>query len=98
MSGMQSEISFFTDFPSKETLKLLLEWQSLYSEISIERKKLSLISTESAIQLLDIPQRKLNQYIKEGFLKQTPDGRIYKYQVLQILFEVLQLNLYRSIK
>ena len=98
MAGSQGEIKFFTNFPSKETLKLLLEWRALYAETQVERKKLSLISTTTALSLLDIPARKLNQYIKDGYIKQKPDGRVFKYQVLGILFEMKQAELYDSIR
>jgi hypothetical protein len=94
----QTEIKFFSSFPSKETLKLLLEWQSLYAEVQSEKKRLTTISTGDAMKLLDIPARKLTQYIKEGFLRQKPTGEIYKYQVLQLLFEVKQEELFQSIK
>jgi len=97
MTGSQGEIKFFTDFPSKETLKLLLEWQALYSEMQAERQRMTLIPADTAMNLLGIPARKLNQYIKEGFLKQKPDGRIFKYQVMKLLFEVKQAELHQSI-
>ena len=98
MSGSQSEFKFFTNFPSKETLKLLLEWQALYAEVQTERQRMSLISADTAMQLLGIPARKLNQYVKEGFLKQKPDGRIIKYQVMKLIFEMKQAELFESIQ
>jgi len=98
MSGSQSEIKFFTNFPSKETLKYLLEWQALYAEVQAERQRMTLIPAETAMHLLGIPARKLNQYVKEGFLKQKTDGRIFKYQVMKLLFEMKQAELFESIK
>lgn len=98
MALTQGELKFFSGFPSKETLRLLLEWQALYSEISSEQKRLTTISAADAIKLLDIPARKLTQYVKEGFIKQKPTGEIYKYQVLQLLFEIKQEELFQSIK
>lgn len=94
----QAELKFFSNFPSKETLKLLLEWQALYAEVQAERKRLSTIPQVEAMRLLDIPARKLTQYIKEGYLKEKPSGEIYKYQVLQLLFEVKQEELFQSIQ
>lgn len=93
----QGELKFFSNFPSKETLKLLLEWQALYAELYSEKKRLTTISVAEALKILDIPSRKLTQYIKEGFLKQKPTGEIYKYQVLQLLFEMKQEELFQSI-
>ena len=98
MATSQGELKFFSTFPSKETLKLLLEWQALYAEVQSEKKRLTTISATDAMKLLDIPSRKLTQYIKEGFLLQKPTGAIYKYQVLQLLFEVKQEELFLSIK
>jgi hypothetical protein len=97
MSGSQSEIKFFTNFPTKETLKLLLEWQTLYAEVQSERQRMTLISAENAMSLLGIPARKLNQFVKDGFLKQKSDGRIFKYQVIKLLFEMKQAELFESI-
>jgi len=94
----QAELKFFSSFPSKETLKLLLEWQALYVEVNSEKKRLTTISSNEALKLLDIPARKLTQYIKEGYLMQKPNGEIYKYQVLQLLFEVKQEELFQSIR
>lgn len=93
----QGELKFFSNFPTKETLRLLLEWQALYAELLSEKKRLNTISTSEALKMLDIPARKLTQYIKEGFLKQKPSGEIYKYQVLQLLFEMKQEELFQSI-
>lgn len=98
MTTTQGELKFFSSFPSKETLKLLLEWQALYAEVQSEKKRLTVISAAEAIKLLDIPARKLTQYIKEGYLRQKPSGEIYKYQVLQLLFEVKQEEMFQSIK
>jgi hypothetical protein len=98
MNSSQAELQFFPDFPSKQTLKLLLQWHALYAEIQWEKQRLTLISTDDAIQLLDIPSRKLNQLIREGYLKQKTDGRIYKYQVLQLIFEIKQAELFESIR
>ena len=94
----QGELKFFSNFPTKETLKLLLEWQALYAELVSEKKRLKTISVAEALKMLDIPARKLTQYIKEGYIKQKPSGEIYKYQVLQLLFEVKQEELYQSIQ
>ncbi|HMT30044.1 MAG TPA: hypothetical protein PKD91_12270 [Bacteroidia bacterium] len=94
----QGELKFFSNFPTKETLKLLLEWQALYAELVSEKKRLNTISVAEALKMLDIPARKLTQYIKEGYIKQKPSGEIYKYQVLQLLFEVKQEELYQSIQ
>ena len=96
--SIQAELKFFSTFPSKETLKLLLEWQALYTEVQSEKKRLTSISVNDAMKLLDIPARKLTQYVKEGFIHQKPTGEIYKYQVLQLLFEVKQEELFQSIK
>ncbi len=93
----QAELKFFSNYPSKETLKLLLEWQALYAEVQAERKRLSTIPQAEAMKLLDIPARKLTQYIKEGYLKEKPSGEIYKYQVLKLLFEMKQEELFQSI-
>jgi len=93
----QAELKFFSNFPSKETLKLLLEWQALYVEVQAERKRLSTIPQSEAMRMLDIPARKLTQYIKEGYLKEKPSGEIYKYQVLKLLFEMKQEELFQSI-
>ena len=98
MATTQGELKFFSNFPTKETLKLLLEWQALYAEVQSEKKRLNVVSVAEAIKLLDIPARKLTQYIKEGFLRQKPSGEIYKYQLLQLLFEVKQEELFSSIK
>ncbi len=98
MTSTQGELKFFSTFPSKETLKLLLEWQVLYGEVQSEKKRLAVISVADAIKLLDIPARKLTQYIKEGYIRQKASGEIYKYQVLQLLFEVKQEELFQSIK
>jgi hypothetical protein len=93
----QAELKFFSSFPSKETLRLLLEWHALYAETEAEKKRMTLIAASEAMRMLDIPARKLTQYVKEGFLKQKPTGEIYKYQVLQLLFEVKQQELFLSI-
>ena len=98
MATTQGELKFFSGFPSKETLRLLLEWQALYAEVQSEKKRLTVILAAEAIKLLDIPARKLTQYIKEGYLLQKPSGEIYKYQVLQLLFEVKQEEMFQSIK
>ena len=98
MATTQGELKFFSSFPSKETLKLLLEWQSLYAEVMAEKKRLTVIVPAEAMKLLDIPARKLTQYVKEGYLCEKPSGEIYKYQVLQLLFEVKQEELFQSIK
>lgn len=98
MSSEQGELKFFTSFPSRETLKLLLEWHALYTEMHAEQKRMSLITPESAMQLLGIPARKLQQFVSEGFLKEKPDGKLFKYQVLKLLFEMKQAELYDSIK
>ena len=94
----QGELKFFSGFPSKETLKLLLEWQALYAELQSEKKRLQIISSAEAVRLLNIPVRKLTQYIREGYIHQKPGGEIYKYQVLQLLVEVKQEELFRSIR
>ena len=98
MTVSQGELKFFSGFPSAETIKLLLEWQALYSEVQSEKKRLTAIPPVEALKLLDIPARKLNQYIKEGFILQKQTGEIYKYQVLQILLDVKQEELFQSIK
>ncbi len=98
MTISQGELKFFSGFPSRETLKLLLEWQALYAEVQSEKKRLTAIAPADALKLLDIPARKLNQYIKEGFILQKATGEIYKYQVLQILLDVKQEELFQSIK
>jgi hypothetical protein len=98
MATTQGELKFFSSFPSKETLRLLLEWQALYAEVQYEKKRLTLISAAEAMKLLDIPARKLTQYVKEGYMMQKPSGEIYKYQVLQLLFEVKQEEMFQSIK
>ncbi len=98
MALSQGQLKFFSEFPSKETLKLLLEWHALYAEVQSEKKRLTSISTSDAMKLLDIPLRKLTQYIKEGFLRQKTTGEIYKYQVLQLLLDVKQEEMYQSIK
>jgi len=98
MSTTQGELKFFSSFPSRETLKLLLEWQALYAEVMAEKKRLTAISPAEAMKLLDIPARKLSQYVKEGYLREKPSGEIYKYQVLQLLFEVKQEEMFQSIK
>lgn len=98
MASSQGELKFFSEFPTKETLKLLLEWQALYAEVQSEKKRLTAISTTDAIKLLDIPARKLTQYIKEGFLRQKATGEIYKYQVMQLLLDVKQEEMFQSIK
>ena len=98
MATTQGELKFFSSFPSKETLKLLLEWQALYAEVMAEKKRLTVIPPAEAMKLLDIPARKLAQYVKEGYLREKPTGEIYKYQVLQLLFEVKQEELFQSIK
>ena len=98
MDVVQGELQFLTNFPSKETLKLLLEGHSLYQEMKSEQKRMSLISTETAEQLLGIPARKLNQFAKEGFLKVSPDGRFIKYHVVKLLFEMKQEELFASMK
>lgn len=98
MTTIQGELKFFSTFPSKDTLKLLLEWQALYAEVQSEKKRLTVISASDALKLLDIPARKLTQYIKEGYIRQKTSGEIYKYQVLQLLFEVKQEELFQSIK
>ncbi len=98
MNGSQAEIKFFTGFPSKETLKLVLEWHSLFAEVQTEKKRLTLIPAADALKLLNIPARKLNQYVKEGYIMQKSDGRVYKYQVLNLIFEMKQLELFLSIK
>ena len=97
MSNTQGELKFFSTFPSKETLKILLEWQALYAEVLSEKKRLTTIAAAEAMKLLDIPARKLTQYIKEGYLRQRSSGEIYKYQVLQLLVDVKQEELFRSI-
>ena len=86
----QGELKFFSGFPSKETLKLLLEWQALYAEVQSEKKRLSVINPPEAIRRLNIPNRKLLQYIREGYILQKTGGEIYKYQVLQLIVEVKQ--------
>ena len=93
----QGELKFFSNYPSKETLRLLLEWQSLYSAVQTEKKRMTLIPPSEAMRLLDIPSRKLSQYVKEGYLKQKTTGEIYKYQVINLLFEVKQQELFLSI-
>jgi hypothetical protein len=95
---MQGELNFLTNFPSKETLKLLLELHALNSEMKSEQKRMSLISEETAEQLLGIPPRKLHQYAKEGFLKVGPDGKFSKYYVIKLLFEMKQEELFDSMK
>lgn len=97
MKSAQGELKFFASFPSKETLRLLLEWQALYAELQLEKKRLSLCTETDALKLLDIPARKLHQYVKEGYLKRKPSGEFYKYQVLQLLFDVKQEELFQSI-
>ena len=94
----QGELKFFLGFPSKETLKLLLEWQALYAEVQSEKKRLTIIVPAEAVRLLNIPVRKLTQYIREGYLLQKPGGELYKYQVLQLLVDVKQEELFRSIR
>ena len=95
---MQGELNFLTNFPSKQTLKLLLEWHALYAEVQTEQKKMSLIKTETAEQLLGIPSRKLHQYVEEGLLKVNRDGMYYKYHVLKLIFEMKQAELFDSMK
>lgn len=95
---MQGELNFLTNFPSKQTLKLLLEWHALYAEVQSEQSKMSLIKTETAEQLLGIPARKLHQYVEEGLLKLNRDGLFYKYHVLKLIFEMKQTELFDSMK
>ncbi|MBK6643858.1 MAG: hypothetical protein KBH11_00225 [Bacteroidia bacterium] len=97
MKSEQGELKFFATFPSKETLRLLLEWHALYEELQLEKKRMSLCTETDAIKLLDIPARKLHQYVKEGYLKRKPSGEFFKYQVIKLLFEVKQEELYQSI-
>lgn len=94
----QAELKFFSEFPTKETLKLLLEWQALYAEVQSEKKRLNVIPSAEAMRLLNIPARKLTQYVREGYLHQKPGGELYKYQVLQLLVDVKQEELFRSIR
>ena len=48
MKSEQGELKFFATFPSKETLRLLLEWHALYEELQLEKKMfLSLNSKEN---------------------------------------------------
>ncbi len=98
MDVVQGELNFLTNFPSKETLKHLLELHSLYHEMKSEQKRMSLISTETAEQLLGIPSRKLHQFAKEGFLKVNSDGRFIKYYIVKLLFEMKQEELFASMK
>jgi hypothetical protein len=95
---VQGELNFLTNFPSKQTLKLLLEWHTLYAEVQSEQKKMTMISEELASQLLGIPPRKLHQYADEGLLKTNPGGRFFKYHVLKLLFEMKQTELFDSIR
>ncbi len=74
-----------------------MEWQALYAEVQAERKRMSTIPQTEALRLLDLPARKLTQYIKEGYLKEKPSGEIFKYQVLKLLFEMKQEELFQSI-
>ena len=94
---VQTQLKFFSSFPSKDTLKLLLEWHGLYAEVDSEKKRLTLVSANEAMRLLDIPARKLNQYVKEGYLKQKPSGEIYKYQILNLMLQVKSAELFQSI-
>lgn len=98
MTSSQTRINFFTGFPSQETQQLLLEWHALYSSLQAEKKSMSGIGHEEAQKMLNIPARKINQYIREGYLKQKPSGELYKYQVIGLLFEMKQQELFASIR
>jgi hypothetical protein len=91
-------LNFFAGFPSQETQKLLLEWHALYSSLQAEKKNMSGISHDEAQRMLNIPARKINQYIREGYLKQKPSGELFKYQVIGLLFEMKQQELFASIR
>jgi excisionase family DNA binding protein len=95
--GAQPELRFVTNFPTEQTLQLLLDAHTLFIELKEEKQRQSMISLEEASDLLELPSKKIQQLVEDGHLKQLSDGRLYRYHVIRILFELKQAELFESI-
>lgn len=98
MRPNQPTLRFVTNFPTEQTLQLLLDAHTLFMELKEEKQRQSKVSMEEAADLLGVPVRKVTQLAEEGHLKQTKDGLLLRYYVIRVLFELKQAELFESIK
>ncbi|MEY3342740.1 MAG: hypothetical protein RL090_424 [Bacteroidota bacterium] len=94
----QPTLRFVTNFPTEQTLQLLLDAHTLFLELKEEKHRQSKVSLDEAADLLGVPARKVTQLVEEGHLKQAKDGQLIRYYVIRVLFEIKQAELFESIK
>jgi len=98
MKPSQPTLRFVTNFPSEQTLQLLLDAHTLFIELKEEKQRQSKVSIDEAADLLGVPSKKVLQLVDDGHLKQSKEGLLLRYYVIRVLFELKQAELFESIK